>query len=168
MRRFLALWAVAACGLVPGTGPGRAAWAASAEIGKAPPLQIQGKRDLQFGDLLPGVELTLTYLDANAGYWHVAGDKNLEVQLLFVGLPTELDGGADRLPVAFASDAAGFAFQKHVAAATPFDPNVGTTVRLDNTGQLHVWIGGTARPKSTQNPGSYLAPITLEVFYTGN
>ena len=57
---------------------------ADVSVGKAAPLTVQSKRDLRFGDVLPGVPLTLAYTDGNAGNWRLKGNKNAEIQVTFV------------------------------------------------------------------------------------
>ncbi len=129
------------------------------------PAQAQGvtvavQQALSFGRLTPGVAQPISAGDAvNRGAVTVQGLGQFTVQLQ---LPTTLAGprGAT-LPVVFgASD--GVVETKN--RSVPFDPRVGTTVKLTN-GQpsATIGIGGTAQPAASQGAGSYTGSIVVMV-----
>jgi hypothetical protein len=130
------------------------------------PLRVRPRRDLVFGDVLPGVSTRVDVLDPESGEWILQGTRFVEVQIDFL-LPTQLDSGSDLMPIGFDTNAAGYA-DDGGGPLTVFDPNAGALAVFPNNGKLRINLGGTAQPKGTQLPGTYTAPVTLEVFYTGN
>lgn len=130
------------------------------------PLRVRPRRDLTFGDVLPGVSTRVDVLDPQSGEWIVQATRFVEVQIDFL-LPTQLDSGSDLMPIGFDPNAAGYSDDKG-GPLTVFDPNDGTLAVIPNNGNLQINLGGTAQPKGIQLPGTYTAPVTLEVFYTGN
>lgn len=130
------------------------------------PLRVRPRRDLTFGDVLPGVSSRVDVLDPESGAWLVQGTRFVEVLIDFL-LPAQLDSGNDLMPIGFDTNAAGHT-DTNGGPVTIFDPNNGTLAVFPNNGKLQINLGGTAQPKGTQLPGTYTAPVTLEVFYTGN
>ncbi len=132
-------------------------------------MRVRPRRDLRFGTVIAGIPTSIPWSSSSAGRWFIQGLPGAEVTLDFVNLPSYLQNGSRQLPISFAVDDAAYAFGPHSGNATTFDPNTGTTVRLNpRNGHLTVWIGGTVSPPQTQQPGDYIADITLEVVYTGN
>jgi len=132
-------------------------------------FRVRPRRDLRFGTVIAGIPSSVSWTSATAGRWFIQGRAGAEVFLDFVNLPSSLQNGGNSMPISFATDDAVYALGPKNNNAVSFDPNAGTTVRLDSrTGHLTVWIGGTVNPPQSQQPGSYIADITLEVTYTGN
>jgi hypothetical protein len=143
---------------------------ASAQAGPPPgPGTVWGQRNLSFGTVIAGMPTTVSWNSSSGGRWYIFGQGGAEVQLDFINLPSTLRNGARQLPVSFSSTDAAYSRSLWGGGAVAFDPNVGTTVRLPNgLGILVVYIGGSANPPPNQQPGTYVADIDLDVYYTGN
>ena len=125
-------------------------------------------RTLDFGDVFPGAAKSIAFSDATSGKWQIDGELNAEVQMSFT-LPAALTQGANNLPISFGVTDAGYFATDAVFSAVQFDPNTGTTDRLDAAaGTGFVWLGGTVTPGAVQAPGIYNAVVSLDVVYTGN
>lgn len=131
------------------------------------PVNVQGRNDLVFGTVIPGVPTTVSRLDAAAGQFIVRGVRNVEV-LIELTLPTALTGANGSVPLTFGPADGGHGPTPDVPASQPFDPRVPLTVRLPGNGTYYVWLGGTVQPLAQQRPGSYSAAIVLTASYTGN
>ena len=127
---------------------------------------VQAQRDLQFQTVIAGFPTMVSWDSAEAGRWRVRGQAGAEIQLDFINLPTHLENGTFQMPITFASGDAHW--RSPGGGQGTFDPGVGTTARLGNSGQMFVFIGGTVSPPRNQAAGSYVADIDLDVFYTGN
>jgi len=133
------------------------------------PLSVTNNlRDLDFGDVFPGLNKSIAYDDATSGKWRINGELGKEVDVTFT-LPANLVSGGNSMPISFAAADAAWNTADVVGAATTFDPAAGATEFLDaGTGEMYVWIGGTVAPAGTQPGGVYSATITMDVVYTGN
>jgi hypothetical protein len=131
------------------------------------PVNVQGRRDLTFGTVIPGVPTSVSRLDATAGQFLVRGLKNAEV-LIELMLPTALTGTNGSVPLSFGPADGGRGSTSAVSASQPFDPRVPFTVTLPSNGTYYVWLGGTVQPVAQQRPGTYSAAIVLTASYTGN
>ena len=131
------------------------------------PNVVQGQRDLRFQTVIAGFPTSVTWDSNQAGRWRIRGQRGAEVQLDFINLPTELQSGAQQMPVSFSATDAHWRSPGGGGEGT-FDPSVGATARIGNSGQLLVYIGGTVTPPPNQQAGDYVADIDLDVYYTGN
>ena len=143
-------------------------WAPAAE-GQGRPLTAAGRRQLDFGNLFPGVPATVPRTDAvRAGQFDLRGRQRAEVRINFT-LPGSLTApGGRTLRLTFAAGDGGYSVNNTIGAATAFDPRVPLVTRLGNGGRLFVWLGGTALPTPTQAAGTYTGTLTLTAAYTGN
>jgi hypothetical protein len=140
---------------------------ASAQTPPSGPSVVQGRRDLRFNTVIAGFPTTVTWDSTQAGQWRIRGRRGAEVQLDFVNLPVSLQNGVYEMPVVFAMTDA--AWRSPGGSGTVvFDPAVGATARFGRSGQIIIYIGGTARPPFNQQPGDYVADIDIDVYYTGN
>jgi len=133
------------------------------------PLSVTNNlRDLDFGNVFPGVPASVLYSDATSGKWQVNGIAGAEVDLTFT-LPATLTSGPNNMAIGFAAGDAAWHDADLVGSATSFDPTVGATEDLNAaTGDMFVWIGGTVSPAGNQVAGVYTGTITLDATYTGN
>ena len=133
------------------------------------PLSVSNNlRDLDFGDVFPGVNKSIAYTDFSSGKWQATGEAGKEVAMSFT-LPANLVSGVNTMPINFGANDAAWNTADAVGAATSFDPAAGATEFLDAaTGNMYVWVGGTVAPAGAQAAGVYSATITLDVVYTGN
>jgi len=134
-----------------------------------PPLQVQRRQNLRFGQILPGTPNIVMWNDAaRAGQYRIRGNRNSEVLVDFF-LPGQLDGRqGSSVPVAFGPGDAVYVPDGNLGSAIPFDPRVPTTLRLPASGRALILLGGTALPPAQANQGRYRAMVALTVTYTGN
>lgn len=161
------LWAVAAALLVlPVAVSAQASGNLTATANVLQPLSVAGTQPLLFGDVFPGVSSTVSPSDVlNAGRFDVTGEGNAEVDINFV-LPATLDNGSETIPISFGPSSAAWLTASSVLPLD-FDPNVGTTQRLEASA-MTVYIGGTVDPAFGQAAGTYNNTVTMTVAYTGN
>ncbi len=133
------------------------------------PLSVTSNlRDLDFGDVFPGLNKSIAYNDATSGKWRINGEAGKEVQMTFT-LPANLSFGANTMPISFSATDAAWYDADAVGSATTFDPATGGTEFLNGgTGEGFVWLGGTVAPAANQAAGVYTATVSLDVVYTGN
>ena len=132
------------------------------------PLSVtSGLRDLDFGDVFPGLNKSIALTDATSGKWRIDGEGGKEVQMSFT-LPVNLSFGANTMPISFAATDAAYFNADVVGSAVPFDPAAGDTEFLSALGEGFVWLGGTVAPAANQAAGVYTATVSLDVVYTGN
>jgi len=141
----------------------------SGELQAQPAPSVQGRRDLTFEIVFPGVPKQVSRMDAsNSGMYRVQGRRNTEVSLTFTLPPNLLSASGQTLPVDFAAGDAGFSQDADQSASVGFDPNVPFVVRLSPDGTAWVWLGGTARPGPAQAADFYESGVVLAAAYTGN
>jgi hypothetical protein len=131
------------------------------------PLNVQARRDLDFGTVIPGVPTTVSPLDPAAGHFIVRGQRDAELLLELV-LPVALTGATGAVPLTFGPADGGHGPLADLGASQPFDPRVPLTVVLPGNGTYYLWLGGTVQPPVQQVPGTYSAQILLTASYTGN
>ncbi len=126
--------------------------------------------DLEFGEIIPGVENDILPTDASAAQFDITGADGKEVQAEFT-LPENLTGPESAtLAITFGENSASHATASgDQGSSDTFDPAGNLTTELSEGGELFIWLGGTVEAGHTgQTPGSYSADITLDVIYTGN
>lgn len=129
------------------------------------PVTVTAQRDLDFADVLPGVNKAVTITDLTSGKWLIQGDPWTLVDITFPGLPATLTDGANTIPIVYSGTDAGYYATDDPGSATTFDPSVGTTALLGAAGELYVWIGGTVQPDEADTAGNYTGTITLDAVY---
>ncbi len=132
------------------------------------PLSVtNGLRDLDFGDVFPGLNKSVALTDATSGKWRIDGEAGKEVQMSF-SLPANLSFGGNNMPISFSATDAGWFDRTSSAVPCPSIPPAGDTEFLSGTGEGFVWLGGTVAPAANQAAGVYTATVSLDVVYTGN
>ena len=134
-------------------------------------MTITSLADLDFGTVTRGVSATVLPTSANAGRWQVVGTGNAFVNISFI-LPSLLPNiqalPGITMPISFGATSARWRRgNSGVGAATPFNPNVGTTGRLGPPprGDMYLWLGGTVSPSASQAPGVYVGNIVVTISY---
>lgn len=138
-------------------------------------LSISTMADLDFQQVVPGVPTTVDPETApTAGLFEVRGARGAEFEMTFV-TPTNLMNGVIPMPAAFGP---GSVCVHPISLGqrnncTLIDPAVPFIERIPNNGnptnrRWFVWVGGTVSPTPVQSGGSYAAPVTIVVTYTGN
>jgi hypothetical protein len=126
-------------------------------------ISVVEGRDLDFGNVTPGVNKTVALTDATSGRFDATGAAGAGVQINFI-LPTDLSNGGDLLPIAGwtgcwngVNDASGG------CAAT--DMGGSTNVSFSGGGLLFVFVGATVSPAPAQATGAYTADVTMTLSY---
>lgn len=131
------------------------------------PLTVSFIQDLDFGNVLPGVNKTIAPGDGADGRLQVAGASGYQVSLDFGTLPTALLSGGNNLPISFGAGSAGHGTTSG-SVGSLFNPGTGANANLSASGNLFIFLGGTVSPAIDQAAGTYEADITVTVDYTGN
>ena len=165
MRTTTALSAIVAAGLTVGAATVEAQTSANiqatAQVLSA--LTVTAGKDLEFGNVTPGVNKTIAITDAGAGRFDVNKATGSDVALSFT-LPANLTSGANNLPIGTWSG--GWNTAATPAGATGFDPATGpTTTGSTASGTLTVYVGATVNPGAGQAAGAYTGTITMSAVY---
>ncbi|HET7565195.1 MAG TPA: hypothetical protein VFJ96_09395 [Gemmatimonadaceae bacterium] len=130
---------------------------------KAPTVQVARVQDLTFGNVFPGVPITVPLTDSRAGQYTLVNGtgRALTVQLVFVLPSTLATGGGALMPVQFGPASAGFSATGSLGSMVPFDPSIPFTATIAAKTTARVFLGGTLQPTGGQAFGSYTATITL-------
>ena len=125
---------------------------------------MTGAQDLDFGAIIPGFGSTVLTSDAASGEFVISGANGAGVDLDFV-VPANLQNATfDNLPVTFTA-AVGADRATAVAIA---DVSAGDASTIDGTsGEVRVFLGGTATAGANQPAGTYSGTVTLTATYNG-
>jgi hypothetical protein len=132
-------------------------------------IHIRLDRDLEFGQVIPGIAYPLSPSESGAASGNIQTQKDSEVFLRFI-LPPDLVGPAgSSLPLHF-DDASAFQSLEgnSMESGYYFDPR--TTLSYtptDPNGKSYFWLGGTLEVPYSAPNGDYEATIIIEVGYTG-
>jgi hypothetical protein len=130
------------------------------------PLTVTNARNLDFGNVYPGINKAIAHTAATSGKFSVSGVASAQVNISFT-LPTDLSSGGNTLPIGTWTGCHNTV--DATAGCTTFTPSTSnTTTNLAAvTGALYVFVGGTVSPGGTQAQGSYTANVTMTAAYTG-
>lgn len=127
--------------------------------------------DLAFGTILTGVPKVIAKTDAGkAAEFTISGTAGAEVTVDFI-LPAYMYAGSRTMRIVFSQTDCSMD-----SSATPDQSNPPLndqnpwrvlTYGIGSNG-LTVWLGGLVMPDVNQDPGSYSAPLTIQIQYTGN
>lgn len=132
-------------------------------------LGVNADADLSFGTVSQGDVVRPELDSGDAAQFLITGAEGEEVSVDFVGLPTELEDGAETIPLTFGADDAGWNTTDDAAGATTYDPATQLTENLEATsGELFIWLTGEIEVGDPQPAGTYVADLTIEVSYTGS
>lgn len=135
---------------------------------QARPLNVSARRDLAFGRILAGVPTTISPMTTQAGQFELRGQRNAEVQVVFVLPPALTLTSGEALPLVFAANDGVASATTNPATGTAFDPRTPLVQLLGGNGRLHIFLGSTAQPALTQRSGFYSGIVTMTAAYTGN
>lgn len=126
-------------------------------------LTVTGARDLDFGNVFPGVAKSIVVSDATSGRFDLTGQASANVNVSFT-LPTNLTSGANNLPIGTWTGCTNAT--NTTAGCTSFTPSASATpTALSGAGALFVWVGGTVSPAANQAAGAYTGTVTLTAAY---
>jgi hypothetical protein len=131
-------------------------------------LSAVGVKNLNFGDVLPGVPVNVLATDAvRAGQFDITGPPSAPIEITFT-LPEALTtlGGAS-MPISFGDMSAGFSPSGSIASQDLFNPLAAKRVTLSELGRGSGFVGGALNPPTTQPSGSYSAPVTITIANVG-
>jgi hypothetical protein len=139
------------------------------EAQAGPPLAVQSRQDLSFGELLGGLGSTIAPHDpVRSGQLRIRGSAGQSLELQF-DLPDALERGAGgSIPLHFEAGDAHFSASGGTGDRIPFDPGTPWTVTLSSQGWSWVFLGGTALPPAQAPIGSYTGTITLTISDLGS
>jgi hypothetical protein len=127
------------------------------------PITVTGARDLDFGNVFPGVNKTIAVADPTSGRFDLTGQASANVDLTFT-LPATLVSGGNTMPIGSWTGCTNGV--NATAGCTSFTPSgAATASALSGTGALFVWVGGTVQPAANQAAGAYAGTVTLQVAY---
>ncbi|MDH4044042.1 MAG: hypothetical protein OEY20_03010 [Gemmatimonadota bacterium] len=134
------------------------------------PFMAIARRDLRFGDVLPGIPETVRPGDLqSAGQFEIHGVPEGMVRIEFL-LPDALVSAYGAvLPLEFGpSDGYADFSRGRPPRGLIFDPRTPLVAILGPNGRLTVRLGGTVLPARDQAGGKYVATIALTVFDLGS
>jgi hypothetical protein len=169
MRRTLLLSLCAALALTPWAASPLGAQAASPPHGHPRPLLAHSINDLQFGNVFPGIPVTVAAGDSRrAALFEVEGPSGMSVRVEITLPAALLTHEGARLPVRFGPGDGYADFSRgNPSRGLRFDPNGPVVGSLGPNGQLYIRLGGTAEPERGQTSGWYRATIFLTVYDVG-
>lgn len=126
-------------------------------------MTVTGARDLDFGNVFPGVAKAVGVAAATSGRFDLTGQASANVDLTFT-LPTDLASGANLLPIgSWTGCTNGTNTTTGCASFTP--SGTPTASSFSGAGALFVWVGGTVTPAANQPAGSYTGTVTMTAAY---
>jgi hypothetical protein len=138
---------------------------------------VKGEQDLSFGNILPGVPITVSKKSVDAMEFTVSGAVDAEVSMVLTLPEYMYSAGPPPPPIA---TMALFFFNTDCQIdttltgnqATPtyddLNPHETLTYSLGPNGQLMMWLGAQVVPGLVQQSGNYSATVRLTAAYTGN
>ena len=123
-------------------------------------LQVTYMRDINFQQIIPGVQKIISENSQDAGKFMITGDGARMVVLVTFSLSKNVSNGISELPVRYTAEQS---FNSNdVTPGTSFDPYAGTTLIFDDKVKNYlIKIGGTIKPLKKQTSGNYTAPIIM-------
>lgn len=123
-------------------------------------LQIINIRDIDFQQIIPGINKTITETSPYAGKFIVKGNgKAMTVSLSF-NISQNISSGSKSIPVKYTATKSNISNDNQ--PGTPFDPYAGTTLTFDDKSKdYYIKIGGTINPSSIQSSGAYISPVII-------
>lgn len=138
-----------------------------------PSMSIVGTHDLDFGDVMPGVNKAVDKIEAgSAGEWIIIGIPKAAITVAFI-LPNSLKeaDGVDILPIEFKMADASYNDSTKGGQQIPagiLNPHQVNSAQIGQNGTLGIWLGGEVFPGPSQTSGLYTGRVTMTVTYTGN
>lgn len=127
------------------------------------PITVTGNRNLDFGNVFPGVAKTVAVGAATSGQFQLGGQASGDVNLTFA-LPTNLVSGANALPIGTWTGCT--SPTNTTTGCTAFTPSgTATASAFSGAGALWVFVGATVTPGAAQAAGNYSGTVTLTAAY---
>jgi hypothetical protein len=116
--------------------------------------------DLDFGNLIIGVQTTVQPTDAQAAEFLFNGDINTVVQVT-ITFPSDLTCGSNAMTFHTVSPI--YNTIPDAASATQFKHKTGGSASTGSDGNLYIWAGGKVMANKNQAAGIYTGIIQIEV-----
>jgi len=127
------------------------------------PISFASTRNLDFGNVFPGVAKTVGVAAATSGQFEMAGQASANVNLSFA-LPTNLTSAGNNLPIGTWTGCTNAT--NTTTGCTSFTPSGSATPSaFSGTGALWVFVGATVTPAAGQAAGNYTGTVTLTAAY---
>ncbi|HWA58388.1 MAG TPA: DUF4402 domain-containing protein [Gemmatimonadales bacterium] len=127
------------------------------------PITVAGNRNLDFGNVFPGVAKTIAIAAPTSGQFQLGGQASGNVNLTFT-LPTNLVSGANNLPIGTWTGCT--SPTNTTTGCTAFTPSgTATASAFSGAGALWVFVGATVTPAAAQAAGNYAGTVTLTAAY---
>lgn len=127
------------------------------------PISVAGTRDLDFGNVFPGVAKSIGVAAATSGQFQLGGQVSANVNLSFT-LPTDLVSAGNNLPIGSWTGCT--SATNTTAGCTSFTPSGSATASaFSGAGALWVFVGATVTPAAAQPAGNYAGTVTLTAAY---
>ncbi|MGV8018452.1 MAG: DUF4402 domain-containing protein [Ignavibacteria bacterium] len=130
-------------------------------------LQITYMRNLDFGNIIPGIKKTIYENEPDAGKFILKSNGNRFVVNVSFNLAGGINSSAGVLPVVFTASSS--INPNDDQPGTPFNPYSGTTLQFDDkTREYFIRIGGTINPPAVQKAGEYNSQIIIVLTTVSN
>jgi hypothetical protein len=126
-------------------------------------ISVVTGRDLDFGNVTPGVDKTVVLTDATSGRFDATGAASAGAQITFT-LPTDLVNGGNLLPIASWTGCWN-TINDATAGCAAATMGGNTNGAFSAGGLLYVFVGATVSPAPAQAVGIYSAAVTMTLSY---
>jgi hypothetical protein len=142
--------------------------AGAARLAAQQPSLSVTTRPLRFGEVLPGVPMTVEPTDpARSGQFDITGPASATIEITFF-LPDALEGpGGAKMPISFGPMSGGYSVSGSISSQVRFDPRIPFRVNLSELGRGSVFIGGALAPSIRQVPGGHGAAVSIAIAVVG-
>ncbi len=126
-------------------------------------MTVTGARDLDFGNVFPGVAKAVAVSAATSGRFDLTGQASANVDLTFT-LPANLTSGANNLPIGTWTGCSNGT--NTTTGCTAFTPSAApSSTAFSGAGALFVFVGATVTPAANQAAGNYTGTVTMTAAY---
>jgi hypothetical protein len=123
-------------------------------------LQVTYLRDLNFQQIIPGIQKTITELSPQSGKFTITGNGSRMTVSISFNLSQNLSYGFYNMPVVYTATYSNNPNDNQ--PGIPFNPYAGTTLTFDDkTKEYYIKLGGTITPTAVQFSGDYSDPMII-------
>jgi hypothetical protein len=123
-------------------------------------LQVTYLRDLNFQQIIPGIQKTITEISPQSGKFTITGNGSRMTVSISFNLSQNLSHGSFNMPVVYTATYSNNSNDNQ--PGIPFNPYSGTTLTFDDkTKEYYIKLGGTITPAPVQSTGDYSDPMII-------
>ncbi len=123
-------------------------------------LQITYMRDINFQQIIPGVNKTITETDPNSGKFTITGNGSSNLVNVAFNLSQNISSGSGSIPITYTATQSDN--PNDYQPGIPFDPYAGTTLTFsDKIREYYIKLGAKIYPPQVQKAGDYSSPIII-------